>query len=87
MVRREIATTIIHYPEDYQRFMYYLWQDNWLENYANLDFIGRVLNGMANRRPKLFQLSETIIDIQENYAELAAIFKQLYPKLQLAIKR
>ena len=62
-----------------------MWQGEWLENYASIDFVEKVLNGMAKRRPKLFLLKENIIDIQQNYSELKALFAVLYPKIRTSV--
>ncbi|WP_085246700.1 acyl carrier protein phosphodiesterase [Gilliamella mensalis] len=81
-----IQPYISAYPADYQNFMNAMWQGSWLENYASIDFVGDVLGGMANRRPKLYLLRETIVDIKQHYAQLESLFFVLYPKICLAIK-
>ena len=58
-----------------------MWPGNGLENSASLDFVGKVLNGMAKRRPKLYLLSETLVDFEQNYTILTTLFFQLYPKM------
>lgn len=79
--QQQIQPYIDGYPLDYQHFMQAMWQGKWLENYANLDFVGKVLSGMASRRPKLYLLQQTIDDIEQHYAELAALFFELYPQM------
>lgn len=79
--RQQIQPFIHLYPEHYQHFMQSMWQGKWLENYANLEFVGKVLNGMATRRPKLWLLKETIYDIKQHYKEFEALFFILYPKM------
>ena len=83
--KQQIQPFITQYPIDYQNFMQAMWQGEWLENYASIDFIENVLSGMAKRRPKLFLLKENIIDIQQNYSELKALFAILYPKISTAV--
>lgn len=85
-VKAQIQPVLLNCPEDYQIFMTHLWADNWLENYADLTFIKRVLNGMANRRPKLAMLRETFFDIEQNYHQLKQHFFDFYPCLLLPKK-
>ena len=86
LTKQQIQPYIADYPEDYQDFMHAMWRGQWLENYASVDFVGKVLNGMAKRRPKLNLLSETFIDFEQNYASLKWLFFQLYPKMCSLIK-
>ena len=79
--KQQIQPYITSYPIDYQDFMCAMWQGKWLENYASIDFVGKVLNGMAKRRPKLYLLSETVIDFEQNYEPLKMLFFKLYPKM------
>ncbi|OCG45000.1 hypothetical protein A9G35_06885 [Gilliamella sp. Choc5-1] len=81
-----IQPYITVYPVDYQHFMNAMWQEEWLVNYAFIDFVGDVLRGMAKRRPKLSLLKETIVDIKQNYVQLESLFFLLYPKICLAVK-
>lgn len=37
----------------------YLWSERWLERYRDMEFIQRVLNGMASRRPRLDALRDS----------------------------
>ncbi len=41
----------------------YLWSEKWLERYRDMDFIQNVLNGMANRRPRLDALRDSRYDL------------------------
>lgn len=68
-------------PLGYQEFMFYLWQDNWLVNYANCDFIEKVLTGMATRRPKLYLLAACYHDFIAHYSTFQLLFNQFYPRL------
>ena len=77
----QIQPNIKNTPDDFQSLNYYLWQDNWLENYANIQFIGKVLNGMAKRRPKLAQLATSIDDVLQHYDSLDEIFQTFYPEM------
>lgn len=84
--QQQIQPYIAYYPTDYQHFMQAMWQGKWLENYASLDFVGKVLRGMTTRRPKLYLLQETIVDIQHHYTALESQFFILYPKMCLAVQ-
>lgn len=84
--QQQIQPYIASYPTDYQHFMQAMWQGKWLENYASLDFVGKVLRGMTTRRPKLYLLQETIVDIQHHYTALESQFFILYPKMCLAVQ-
>ena len=84
--KRQIQPYIANYPVDYQDFMGAMWRGEWLVNYASVDFIGNVLNGMAKRRPKLYRLSDTFIDFEQNYTPLKTLFFELYPKMCSLIK-
>lgn len=84
--QQQIQPYIDPYPTDYQHFMQAMWQGKWLENYASLNFIDKVLSGMTTRRPKLNLLKETIIDIKQHYHELESLFFILYPKMCLAVQ-
>ena len=68
-------------PEGFRHINQYLWQDRWLERYAELPFIDNTLKNMAARRPKLHALGDCIQDIEQNYAQFEAIFLQFYPQM------
>ncbi|MBO2029296.1 DUF479 domain-containing protein [Klebsiella pneumoniae] len=48
----------------------YLWSERWLERYREMDFIQRVLNGMASRRPRLEALRDSRQDLDTHYDRL-----------------
>lgn len=64
----------------------YLWSERWLERYREMDFIQRVLNGMANRRPKLDALRDSWQDLDLHYAALEQQFWQFYPRMMAQAK-
>ncbi len=71
-------------PEAPPRFVNlndYLWSERWLERYREMDFIQRVLNGMASRRPRLDALRDSWQDLDEHYAQLEEKFWQFYPRM------
>ncbi len=58
---REQVMTIL--PDSPQRFINlnnYLWSEQWLVRYRDMDFIQSVLNGMASRRPRLDALRDSV---------------------------
>lgn len=77
----EIVPMLPDSPERFQNLNAYMWQERWLERYAELPFIAKVLQGMANRRPKLSALAGSFIDIENNYVLLEQTFWQFYPQM------
>ena len=71
-------------PEAPPRFVNlndYLWSERWLERYREMDFIQRVLNGMASRRPRLDALRDSWQDLDNHYEALEEKFWQFYPRM------
>ncbi|CAM3530824.1 ACP phosphodiesterase [Rouxiella silvae] len=68
-------------PERFRNLNTYLWPQRWMERYAELAFIKDVLQGMANRRPKLAALAGSFYDVERNYALLERQFWQFYPQM------
>lgn len=77
----EIVPMLPDSPERFQNLNTYMWQERWLERYAELPFIAKVLQGMANRRPKLGALAGSFNDIENNYTLLEQTFWQFYPQM------
>jgi acyl carrier protein phosphodiesterase len=76
-----IAPILPQAPEPFVNLNHYLWPERWLERYADMAFIARVLNGMANRRPKLAALRDSWQDLDDNYDRLEQLFWQFYPHM------
>ncbi|WP_145535120.1 ACP phosphodiesterase [Yersinia thracica] len=68
-------------PACFQNLNAYLWPERWLERYAELPFIADVLQGMANRRPKLAALAGSFYDIEQHYQPLERLFWDFYPAM------
>ncbi|CNH35245.1 acyl carrier protein phosphodiesterase [Yersinia thracica] len=68
-------------PARFQNLNAYLWPERWLERYAELPFIADVLQGMANRRPKLAALAGSFYDIEQHYQPLERLFWDFYPAM------
>lgn len=75
----DIVPYLAQTPPAFQDLNRYLWQENWMLRYAERDYLQRVLNGMANRRPRLSALRDSWLDFRDNYAELEQAFWQFYP--------
>ncbi|AVF35610.1 MULTISPECIES: ACP phosphodiesterase [Rahnella] len=84
--QQEIEPQLPGMPERFQNLNNYIWPQRWLERYAVLPFIGEVLQGMANRRPKLSALSGSFHDIELNYDALEQLFWQFYPVMMQQAK-
>jgi len=68
-------------PEPAKRMLPYMVADNWLLNYAHLEGIDSVLNGLYRRTKQKSNMNEAILDLKEHYdlfeAEFHAFFKEL----------
>lgn len=68
-------------PDGVKRMMPYMISDNWLLNYANLEGIGKVLNGMNRRTKNKSRMNFAIVDLEQHYgafeAEFTAFFEEL----------
>ncbi|QJT79450.1 ACP phosphodiesterase [Kosakonia sp. MUSA4] len=77
----QVATILPESPPRFVNLNNYLWSERWLERYREMSFIQNVLNGMANRRPRLDALRDSWQDLDANYAELESLFWQFYPRM------
>ena len=68
-------------PLGTQRMMPYMIADNWLYNYANLDGISNVLNGMNRRTQNRSKMNFAIVDLQENYEAFQEEFTEFFKEL------
>jgi len=73
-----------HYPIlplGVQKMMPYMIGDNWLLNYAHIEGINRVLNGMYRRTKEKSNMNFAVLDLQEHYdlfeSEFHAFFEEL----------
>ena len=65
----------------------YLWSEQWLVRYRDMDFIQNVLNGMASRRPRLDALRDSWYDLDAHYDALETRFWQFYPRMMAQASR
>lgn len=84
--RTQVSTVLPLAPERFVVLNEHLWSERWLERYREMDFIQRVLNGMASRRPKLDALRDSWYDLDRHYDELETRFWQFYPQMMLRAK-
>jgi acyl carrier protein phosphodiesterase len=69
-------------PEKVKWMMPYMIKGNWLANYARIDGIGRVLNGMSRRTPYDSKMDEAVTDLQTHYADFEKEFFAFFPELE-----
>jgi len=82
----KIAQDLPDTPENFQHLNHLIWQQRWLERYAQPDNLENVLRQMANRRPRLASLADCYQDFTENYQQLETLFYRFYPKLMVRAK-
>jgi len=68
-------------PLGTQRMMPYMIADNWLYNYAHLDGISRVLQGMDRRTNNRSRMNYAIDDLKEHYLDFENEFKIFFQEL------
>jgi acyl carrier protein phosphodiesterase len=69
-------------PEKVKWMMPYMIKGNWLVNYARLDGIGRVLNGMSRRTPYESKMEEAVTDLEMHYPDFEKEFFEFFPELE-----
>ncbi len=77
----QILPNIANTPAHFQNLNRSLWQERWMERYAEAPYLQHVLRAMALRRPRLAALSATYQDFVDNYHHFSAIFTQFYPRM------
>ncbi len=77
----EITPTLAETPAHFIHLNDYLWSERWMERYSDMAFIASVLNGMANRRPRLAALRDSWQDLDAHYDALETLFWQFYPTM------
>lgn len=79
--RAEIEPRLSGMPENFIDLNRHLWDERWLERYSDMQFIARVLAGMAKRRPRLGQLTDAWHDLDAHYERLEELFWSFYPRM------
>ncbi|EAY0352906.1 ACP phosphodiesterase [Salmonella enterica] len=83
----QVATILPDSPPRFVNLNDYLWSEKWLERYRDMDFIQNVLNGMANRRPRLDALRDSWYDLDAHYDALKERFWHFYPSMMAQAAR
>ena len=78
---QQVSIILPDSPPRFVNLNEYLWSERWLVRYGDMDFIQRVLNGMASRRPRLEALRDSWQDLDTHYDALSERFWQLYPRM------
>ncbi len=68
-------------PYGIQRMMPYMITDNWIYNYAKMEGIARVLNGMNRRTKNKSKMNFAILDLEEHYADFENEFTSFFEEL------
>ena len=69
-------------PERLRRIAPHMIADDWLGSYAELDNVGRALDGIARRIRRSNPLAGALTEIEANYAALDDDFRRFFPELQ-----
>ncbi|MEX0287526.1 MAG: ACP phosphodiesterase, partial [Flavobacteriaceae bacterium] len=64
-----------------KRMMPYMIADNWILNYAHLDGISKVLNGMNRRTKNRSKMNFAILDLEKNYDAFESEFSLFFEEL------
>jgi acyl carrier protein phosphodiesterase len=68
-------------PEHTKRMMPYMISDNWILNYAKMEGIGRVLNGVNRRTNNKSKMNFAILDLEQHYYEFEKEFTSFFEEL------
>lgn len=68
-------------PTRTQKMMPYMMADNWLLNYASIEGIQRVLNGMNRRTKYVSGMDKATVELQKYYTEFENEFTQFFTEL------
>lgn len=68
-------------PIGVKRMMPYMIANNWLLNYANMEGISRVLNGINRRTDNKSKMNFAILDLEEHYSLFEKEFTEFFEEL------
>ena len=74
-------------PDNIRHMMPYLIGDNWLVNYAKMEGIARVLNGMNRRTQNRSKMNYAIMDLESSYEDFENEFSSFFEELTLFSKQ
>lgn len=86
MAEHTIARDLPDTPDNFQHLNSLIWQQRWLERYAEAENLENVLRQMAQRRPRLAMLADCYHDFVANYDALEHLFSRFYPQLMAQAK-
>lgn len=69
-------------PDRLRRIVPHMIADDWLSSYAELDNVGRALDGIARRIKRSNPLAGALAEIEANYVALEADFRCFFPELK-----
>jgi acyl carrier protein phosphodiesterase len=69
-------------PTGVKRMMPYMIADNWLVNYADIEGIGRVLDGMNRRTDHKSGMGYAVEELQEHYEAFEDEFTRFFKELR-----
>jgi len=69
-------------PDRLQRIMPHMIADDWLSSYADLENVGRTLDGIARRIARRNPLAGALTEIEANYTALDRDFQRFFPELK-----
>tara|TARA_R100001369_G_C3319685_1_gene168724 strand:+ start:690 stop:1277 length:588 start_codon:yes stop_codon:yes gene_type:complete len=74
-------------PIGVKRMMPYMIADNWILNYAKMEGISRVLNGMNRRTQNKSKMNFAILDLEEHYTDFEKEFTYFFEELIIFSKQ
>lgn len=74
-------------PINVRKMMPYMIADNWLLNYAKMEGIGRVLNGMNRRTKNRSKMNFAIVDLKTHYEDFESEFTSFFDELLVFAKQ
>ncbi|WP_298553831.1 acyl carrier protein phosphodiesterase [uncultured Algibacter sp.] len=74
-------------PIRIQKMMPYMLADNWLLNYASIEGISRVLDGMNRRTKNRSSMNEAIVELEAFYTEFENEFSEFFDELITSSKQ
>ena len=69
-------------PKNIQQFLPYMIRDNWLQSYASINGIGRILSQMNERTEKRSRMNLAIVELEDHYEEFEEEFTAFFEELQ-----
>jgi acyl carrier protein phosphodiesterase len=70
-------------PDRLRRIMPHMIADDWLSSYADLENVGRALDGIARRIARSNPLAGALTEIEANYTALDRDFQRFFPELKI----